>query len=161
VKILGIDPGTTLLGFGLLVKTPTGFDGVKYGCIRTLPELSAAEQLGEIHKELTKLIKEEKPDVVAVEDLFFFKNAKTVIKVSQARGVVLLAAKLQNKPVCEFTPLQIKQAITGYGRAEKRQVQNMVKIILKLKEIPRPDDAADALAIAVCCANSINLKTKI
>ncbi len=154
MKILGIDPGTAIIGWGLIKKTKT-LKVIDYGCIKTSPDLSTAERLNKLHKELNLLIKKYKPDIVAVEDIFFFKNLKTVIKVSQARGVILLtAAKLKIK-IAEYTPLQVKQAVACYGRADKTQVQKMVKTLLNLKEIPKPDDAADALAVAICCANSI------
>jgi len=153
--ILGIDPGTATTGFGLIKKDKSKLKLLKYGCIKTSANLNTAERLGKIHKELTLLIKKEKPDIVAVEDIFFFKNLKTVIKVSQARGVILLTAAKMKIPISEYTPLQIKLAITSYGRAEKIQVQKMVKALLNLKEIPRPDDAADALATAICCAHTL------
>jgi len=153
--ILGIDPGTAIIGYGL-IKKDREISLLDYGCITTSKELTSAERLKELHTKLEKIIKKHKPDIAAVEDIFFFKNLKTVIKVSQARGVILLAAAQQKIPVFEYTPLQIKQAITTYGRAEKIQVQKMVKLLLNLKEIPKPDDAADALAVAICCANSVN-----
>lgn len=153
--ILGIDPGTAAIGFGLIEKDKK-LSLIEYGCIKTQTDLTTAERLNKLHKELILIIKKYKPNTVAVEDIFFFKNLKTAIKVSQARGVVLLTAAEAGLPVFEYTPLQIKQATTSYGRAEKIQVQKMVKLLLNLKEIPKPDDAADALAIAICCANSIN-----
>ncbi|MBA7496110.1 Crossover junction endodeoxyribonuclease RuvC [subsurface metagenome] len=127
---------------------------LNYGCIETVTSLTTAERLKELHSQLNTLIKKHKPDMVAVEDIFFFKNLKTAIKVSQARGVILLTAAKSKIPIFEYTPLQIKQAVTSYGRAEKIQVQKMVKVLLNLKEVPKPDDAADALAAAICCANS-------
>lgn len=158
--ILGIDPGTAIVGYGIIKKSlPAGrqekLKVVDYGCITTNTEFSTAERLKKIHQELNRLVNKYKPNVVAVEDIFFFKNLKTAIKVSQARGVILLTAAKMNLPVYEYTPLQVKQAITTYGRAEKIQVQKMVKTLLNLKDIPRPDDAADALAVAICCANTI------
>ncbi len=156
--ILGIDPGTAIIGWGLIKKSKVKSQKLKvidYGCITTSADLSTAERLNKLHKELDSLIKKHKPGIVAVEDIFFFKNLKTAIKVSQARGVILLtAAKLKIK-IAEYTPLQVKQAVACYGRADKKQVQEMVKTLLNLKEIPKPDDAADALATAICCANSI------
>lgn len=161
--ILGIDPGTATTGFGIIEKLkvhpPAGgqkLEVIDYGCIKTSADLTTAKRLKELHNQLTNLIKKFKPGIVAVEDIFFFKNLKTAIKVSQARGVILLTAAKSNIPIFEYTPLQVKQAITSYGRAEKIQVQKMVKILLDLKEIPKPDDASDALAVAICCANSIN-----
>ena len=155
--ILGIDPGTATTGFGVLkkIKSKDKLRIIDYGCIKTAPDLSTAERLNKLQKELNLLIKKYKPSIVAVEDIFFFKNLKTAIKVSQARGVILLTAAKAKCKIKEFTPLQVKQAVHGYGRAEKKQVQEMVKILLDLKEIPRPDDAADALAIAICCAHTI------
>lgn len=155
MTILGIDPGTAITGYGLIEKKSNKLDIIDYDCIRTSPNFTTAERLSQIEKQLTKLIKRYKPDRVAVEDIFFFKNLKTAVKVSQARGVVLAQAARLKLPVIEYTPLQVKQAVTSYGRAEKKQVQEMVKLILNLKEIPKPDDAADALAIAICCAHSL------
>lgn len=155
--ILGIDPGTAIIGFGIIEKEAKNqkLKLIEYGCIKTSSSLSTAERLKILNEELILLIKKHKPDIVAVEDLFFFKNLKTAIKVSQARGVILLTACNADVPVEEYTPLQIKQAVACYGRAEKSQVQKMVKTLLNLKEIPRPDDAADALAVAICCAHSL------
>lgn len=152
--ILGIDPGTAAIGFGI-IKKEKEISLIDYGCIKTPTNLTTAERLKELHRQLNALIKKHKPDMVAVEDIFFFKNLKTAIKVSQARGVILLTAAKSKIPVFECTPLQVKQAATGYGRAEKIQVQEMVKTLLNLKEIPKPDDAADALATAICCAHTI------
>jgi len=154
--ILGIDPGTATTGFGLIKKDKSKLKILKYGLITTPANLSTAERLGILNKELNSLLKKYKPEIVAVEDIFFFKNLKTAIKVSQARGVILLTIAKLKIPIVEYTPLQIKQAVACYGRAEKIQVQKMVKILLGLKEIPKPDDAADALAVAICCAHSIH-----
>jgi crossover junction endodeoxyribonuclease RuvC len=163
--ILGIDPGTATIGYGLLKtdksRTNRSFDVLDFGCITTSPKENTAKRLDKLHKELTKLIKKYAPDTIAVEELFFFKNIKTAIKVSQARGVILLNAQQNRLAIHEYTPLQVKQAITGYGLAQKQQVQQMVKSILGLAEIPKPDDAADALAIAICCAHSCRLENKI
>jgi len=153
--ILGIDPGTAKTGFGLIKKDKSNLKLLKYGLITTPANLSTAERLNKLYKELSSLIKESEPEIAAVEDIFFFKNLKTAIKVSQARGVILLTIAKSGIPVAEYTPLQIKQAVACYGRAEKTQIQKMVKILLNLKEVPRPDDAADALAVAICCAHSI------
>ena len=125
--ILGIDPGTAATGYGL-VKKQSELRAIDYGCIKTSPQFSTAERLKQTHQQIAKLIKKHKPDIMAVEDIFFFKNLKTVIQVSQARGVALLAASQMKIPVAEYTPLQIKQAVTSYGRADKVQVQKMVKI---------------------------------
>ncbi len=154
--ILGIDPGTAIIGYGIIERLSDKLKIIKYGCIRTEPKYSTAERLDRLDQELTKLTKKYKPDKMAIEDIFFFKNLKTAIKVSQARGVILCLAARMKIPVIEYTPLQVKQAVTSYGRAEKKQVQEMVKLLLKLEKIPKPDDAADALAVAICCAHSIN-----
>src|SRR3989339_268553 len=155
MKILGIDPGTVAIGLGLIEYQNKKATLVAFDCLTTNPKETTAERLNDLHQKLTKFIKKHKPEIITVENLFFFKNLKTVIKVSQARGVILLAASQQKITVYEYTPLQIKQALTGYGRAEKNQVQHMVKAVLGLKEIPQPDDAADALAAAICCAHSL------
>jgi len=152
--ILGIDPGTALTGYGI-IKQNHRLKLIAYGCITTTPRQSPQERLYQLDRELTKIIKKYQPDKIAVEDIFFFKNAKTALKVGQARGVILARAARMKIPVVEFTPLQIKQAVSSYGRAEKKQVQKMVKILLNLDEIPKPDDSADALAAAICCAHTI------
>ncbi|MFA6272505.1 MAG: crossover junction endodeoxyribonuclease RuvC [Patescibacteria group bacterium] len=156
VTILGVDPGFALVGWGVVEGIHDKLVAKDYGYIETDKSLPLEKRLAIIHKELQKIIRKFKPDVVSVEELFFFKNAKTVLAVSQARGVILLAAEQSKVPVHEFTPLQVKQTICGYGRAEKAQIQKMIKIILKLKTVPKPDDTADALAIAVCSAVSKN-----
>lgn len=153
--ILGIDPGTARIGVGLIEYKNKKAAIKCYDCLTTSTSDTTAKRLDDLHQQLTKFIKKYKPNIVAVEELFFFKNLATAIKVSQARGVILLAAEQQKLKIYEYTPLQVKQALTGYGRAEKNQIQQMVKLILNLKEIPKPDDAADALAIAVCCAHSL------
>ncbi len=150
LTILGLDPGTATTGWGIIKKTNKGAELVAYGCIETCKTKCAPDRLKEIADDLLSLIKTHKPDETAVEDLFFFKNLKTAIKVAQARGVLLLVCRQQKIPVFEYTPLQIKQGLTGYGRADKNQVQQMVKQIFKLKSIPKPDDAADAIAVAIC-----------
>ena len=152
--ILGIDPGTAIIGYGV-IDSNRKLELIDYGCIKTSADLSTADRLVILNKELEKLLKKYKPDAVAVEDIFFFKNLKTAIKVSQARGVILLTIAHLKIPIYEFTPLQIKQAVACYGRAEKVQVQRMVKTLLNLKDIPKPDDAADALAVAICCGHSL------
>ena len=157
--ILGIDPGTAHTGFGVInkiqnpkSKTQNRLKCLDYGLIQTNPGSPAAERLKILYNELNKLIRKHKPKILAVENVYFFKNLKTAMPVSQAKGVILLAAAKKKIPVYEFTPLQVKMTITGYGRAEKKQVQKMIKVLLNLKEIPRPDDAADALGVAICCA---------
>jgi len=148
--ILGLDPGTATTGWGVIREEKKEPHLVAFGCIETSKNKSTVERLREIADDLEEILKKYQPDEVAVEDLFFFKNLKTAVKVAQARGVLLLLATREKCSVYEYTPLQIKQALTGYGRADKMQVQIMVKKILKIKTIPRPDDAADALAVALC-----------
>jgi len=156
--ILGIDPGYGLTGFGLVECVGSRLKALDYGVIETSSKEDFPERLKTLYQALTKIIKKYKPNLVAVEDLFFYKNVTTAIKVGQARGVIILTAVLAKVPVVEFTPLQVKQAISSYGRAEKNQVQQMVKLFLGLEKIPKPDDAADALAIAICAANSARLQ---
>ena len=154
IRVLGIDPGTATIGWAIVDQDRGKLIPVSYGCISTSPKQTTSERLHEIKKDLEKIINKFKPREAAVEDIFFFKNFKTVIKVSQARGAILLTLENLGVKIFEYTPLQLKQAITGYGRAEKKQVQIMVKNILKLKTVPKSDDAADALAIAICHINS-------
>lgn len=151
---LGIDPGTATLGFGLVEENESGLRGISYGAIKTSPKDEPSSRLHKLHDEVKKLIKEHKPDFVAIEKLFFGVNTKTAMSVGQARGVVILAAAESGVPIAEYTPLEVKIAATGYGRADKRQMQQMVKTLLNLSEIPRPDDAADALAVAICHLHS-------
>ena len=153
--ILGIDPGTATTGFGIIEKTKKKIRVIDYGCIKTCPDLGAGGRLKIINNELNKLIKKHRPNILAVETVYFFKNLKTAMPVSQAKGVVLLTAAKKKIPVYEFTPLQMKMAIAGYGKAEKKQVQEMLKILLNMKETPKQDDAADALGIALCCSKLI------
>lgn len=153
--ILGIDPGTAITGYALVKKEKNTLHALDYGCIFTPAKTSNSKRITTIAEELKVIIQKHRPRYVAIEQLFFFKNLKTAISVSEARGAMLVVANQLNLEIHEFTPLQVKQAITGYGRAEKTQIQKMVKVILNLKEIPEPDDAADALAIAICCANNM------
>lgn len=152
--ILGIDPGTAITGYGLIAKQGNHLKQITFGAIRTTPETPTALRLQQISRELKLIIKQYQPDVMAVEELFFNKNVRTALVVGQARGVILLSAAEAGLDITEYTPLQVKMAVVGYGRAEKKQVQEMVRILLCLSEIPKPDDAADALAIAICHANS-------
>jgi len=147
--IIGIDPGTTTIGFGVIKKNPKKLECLKYGVIKINPVLTVPERLKKLNQELNKLIRKYKPKAMAIEDIFFFKNSKTAIRVSEAKGVILLTAAKKKLLIKEYTPLQIKMSICGYGRAAKKQIQRMLKKILNLKEIPKPDDAADALAIAL------------
>ena len=151
-KILGVDPGTATTGYGIIENQRGKLSLVEYGVIQTSKADSAAHRLAEIYKDLTKLIKKHKPDLFAVEQLFFYKNITTAITVAQARGVILLCAELNKIKLAEFTPLQVKNSLTGYGKADKKQVQYMVRKLLNLKVAPKPDDAADALAVAICTA---------
>lgn len=153
--ILGIDPGIADTGFGIIKKDKNNkLDCLSYGSVKTKAKTEHSERLYLIHRELNKIIKKYRPEVIAVEQLFFCSNTKTALIVGEARGVAMLAAKRNKVPTVQFTPLQVKQAVSTYGRAGKDQVQKMVKLILNLKEIPKPDDAADALAVAICAANS-------
>jgi|SRR3989344_772386 len=157
MRILGIDPGYGRLGWGLI-------DGETYvacGCLETKKNLSEEKRLGLLFDQLKQLIAAHKPGAVAVEKIFFFKNHLTVIGVAQSRGVALLAAAQVNLPVFSYSPLQVKMAVSGYGRADKAQVQAMVKAILKLKALPQSDDAADALAVALTHSFSRKLYTKL
>ena len=155
MRVLGIDIGTAITGWAIIEKTSNKYKVHGYGVIRTSSEIPMPLRLSNIYESLIHLIGEYKPSHLAIEDLFFFKNQKTVIKVGQARGVVIVAAVNKGLEVFDYTPLQVKQAVTGYGRADKQQIQKMVKMILGLKEIPKPDDAADALAVGLCHLNSM------
>jgi len=156
--ILGIDPGTAIVGYGVILKEKSRLSLIDYGIIATDKSLTQADRLVIIKKEIGKIIKKYQPQAMAVEELFFFKNLKTAIKVAEARGAILVTGKDAGLAIREFTPLEVKIATVGYGRAKKAQVQKMVKAILNLEEIPRPDDAADALAVAICAAHSLDFK---
>lgn len=147
--ILGIDPGTATTGFGIIKKSADKLSTLDYGVITTSEKLPMEARLEIIFDDLNEIIKKNKPDEIAVEKLFFATNSKTAISVGQSRGVVLLSASQNKLNLAEYTPLQIKQAVTGYGQATKKQIQQMVKNILLLKNLPTPDDAADALAVAI------------
>ena len=161
MKIIGIDPGTATTGWAILETTDGQLLPLAYGHISTSKIKSDAERILEVSQDLAKIIQKHKPQEASIESLFFFKNQKTVIQVAQSRGAILLTLKQNNVRIFSYTPLQVKQALTGYGRAEKKQMQQMTKNVLHLSCLPAPDDVADALAIAVCHANSraiINLK---
>ncbi len=163
MKILGIDPGIGRMGWGVIEVQSSKFKVQNCGCIQTLAGLRIEQRLKQIHEALNVIFKENRPDVLVIEELFFNTNAKTAFVVGQARGVVLLTAAQKNIPVAIYTPLQVKMALTGYGRADKNQIGQMVKILLKLPTIPKPDDTADALAIALTHAFSskmANLKPR-
>ena len=148
--VLGVDPGSAITGFGLIKEAGNKLSAVDYGCIRTSTSQSTETRLQIIYREIKAIIKKYEPDHFAVEELFFNKNVRTALTVGQARGVIMLAGAESGLQVHEYTPLQVKQAVVGYGRADKTQIQFMVKTILSLPKIPKPDDVADALAIAIC-----------
>jgi len=152
--ILGVDPGIADTGYGLIAEDRGRLACLSYGTIKTSPQLDLIARLEILHQELDKIIKKYKPDQAALEELFFNKNVRTALIVGQARGVILLTLRQNRLPIRNFTPPQVKQAVAAYGQATKNQVQKMVKLILNLSELPRPDDAADALAIAICALNT-------
>jgi crossover junction endodeoxyribonuclease RuvC len=154
LRVLGVDPGTATTGWAILEEKDDEVKAIAYGHISTSAKKTGEERIFEISEDLGKIIKKYHPQEAAVEKLFFFKNQKTVMEVSQARGAIILTISQKGVSLASYTPLQVKQSITGYGRAEKRQVQEMIKNILKLKNIPKPDDTADAIAIALCHLNS-------
>lgn len=156
--ILGIDPGIAIVGYGIIEYKNNKFSVIDYGAITTPSTMNMAKRLERIYKGIDLLIKNYNIDEVGVEELFFNKNVKTAIIVAQARGVILLACSQNDKPVYEYTPIQVKQGVVGYGRAGKIQVQRMVTSMLNLKKIPKPDDIADALAVAICHAHANKLE---
>lgn len=160
--ILGIDPGTAITGYGIIEQRGHSLTAIKYGCIRTDAKQPLESRLEVLYDKLVNEVITEVPIAcMAVEELFFNKNTRTAMAVGQARGVILLAAAHRGIPVAEYTPLQVKQGLVGFGRATKGQVQEMVRIILGLRDIPRPDDVADALGLAICHAHSSNLQKMI
>lgn len=161
MRILGIDPGIAIVGFGFIDKQGSKLVPVQYGCIQTEAHTPEEERLLHVYEGMVQLMDKYKPDAVALEKLFFNRNVTTAMSVGQARGVMVLAAVQKGLPVSEYTPMQVKQAIVGYGKAEKRQVQEMTRMFLKLQAIPKPDDVADALAVAICHAHSSTLNSKI
>lgn len=152
--ILGLDPGLAIVGYAFIKKEGQRLIPLDYGSITTSPESTTPARIKRIYDELGLLMERFSPSVMAVEKLFFNRNVTTAFSVGQARGVLLLAAEQRGVPVVEYTPLQVKQAVVGYGQAEKRQVQEMVKLLLGLGERPKPDDVADAMAVAICHAHS-------
>lgn len=158
MRIIGIDPGTGILGFGVIEVQAAGLQLVDAGVIRTPVKQDDAIRLQTIYEELTDIIAEAKPQVMSVEKLFFAQNVTTAMTVAQARGVVLLCGQQVGLHIVEYTPLQIKQALTGYGRADKKQMQEMVRVTLRLTEQPKPDDCADALAAAICHSMTTRLR---
>ncbi|MEW6606774.1 MAG: crossover junction endodeoxyribonuclease RuvC [bacterium] len=151
--VLGIDPGLATTGYGI-IKHNEKLELIHYGSIETRANQPFIIRLQMIYREMKKLLRLYKPDVVVIEEIFFCKNVKTALQIGHVRGVIMLAAIEANSEIAEYTPLQVKQALTGFGRAQKKQIQQMVKILLNLKTIPKPDDAADALAVAICHIHS-------
>ncbi len=151
--VIGIDPGLATVGFGVIRADENSVIPLSYGCIRTSGEKKTPQRLLEIYTEINELLEKYAPDNIAVEKLFFTRNVTSAMGVSEARGVIFLAAQQKHIPLFEYTPAQVKQAITGSGRADKRQMQEMIRNLLKLDDIPRPDDAADGLSIALCHIN--------
>ncbi len=150
MRILGIDPGYAIVGYGIIDYSGGNFSVVSYGAVTTAAGVEFPKRLKSIYDDLITLINKYKPESISVERLYFNTNTTTAIDVAEARGVILLAAENSGLEINEYTPLQVKQAVTGYGKAEKKQVMEMVKNLLKLKSIPKPDDTADALALAIC-----------
>ncbi|MEA4922792.1 MAG: crossover junction endodeoxyribonuclease RuvC [Eubacteriaceae bacterium] len=161
MRILGIDPGYAILGWGIVDMKGNHFQVVDYGAVTTEAGEKMPDRLKHLYSSLIEIIDEHHPDVAGIEELFFNNNAKTAINVGQARGVAVLACANKDLEIGEYTPLQIKQALVGYGRADKKQVQTMVKAILHLEEVPKPDDTADALAAAVCHGHSAGSSDRI
>ncbi len=155
--IMGIDPGIAIVGYGVVKYEGNKFTPMDYGSIRTDSSTGLSQRLLYIYNRLEEIIEKYKPDAISIEELFFNKNIKTALTVGHGRGVAVLAAARANIEVFEYTPLQVKQSVVGYGRAEKTQVQHMIKVILNLKKTPKPDDVADALAVAICHGNSCKM----
>lgn len=154
--IMGIDPGIAILGYGFVEYKGNSFKVIDYGAVTTEAGTPMSQRLSIIHSQLIELIDKYKPEAFAAEELFFNKNIKTALTVAHARGVAIVAAANKGLPIYEYTPLQVKQAVAGYGRADKKQMQQMVKVLLGLREVPKPDDVADALAVAICHGHSSN-----
>ncbi len=154
MKVLGLDPGYAIVGYGAVEYRNHTFTPISFGAITTQAKTPFEQRLLKIDKELCDVLERCRPEAVAVEKLFFTSNQKTAIDVAQARGVIVLCATKFGVPIFEYTPLQVKQSVVGYGRAEKHQVMEMTRVMLSLREVPKPDDAADALAIAICHAHS-------
>lgn len=152
--IIGIDPGYAIVGYGIVKYEGNRFTPLKYGAVTTPADLPFVKRLDIIFEELGKLFSEYKIDAMSIEKLFFNTNTTTAIDVAQARGVIVLSAERAGIPVFEYTPLQVKQSVTGYGRAEKKQIMEMTRMLLRLEKVPKPDDTADALALAICHAHS-------
>ena len=159
--ILGLDPGTATTGFGVIGVKNDEYELLDYGCIETVVNDPLPKRLTQISKDLKEIVELWKPDAIAIEELFFSKNVKTAMSVAHARGAMMQKLAEEGYEIFEYKPNKIKEAVCSYGRADKQQVQRMVKMILKMDEIPRPDDAADALAVAICHANVVKYKTRI
>ncbi len=156
MRILGIDPGSEATGYGIIESDGTHHRSILFGVIKTRPRRPFHERLLKIHTDLTEILSREKAEIMAIEEVFYAANVQSALRLGHARGVALLVAAQQGLNVYEYSPLEIKSAIVGYGRAEKGQVQSMVRFLLQLPEIPSPDDAADALAVAICHAHRMN-----
>lgn len=161
MRILGIDPGFAITGYSIINYIGNKFTLIDSGAILTEAHTSFPLRLEKIYNELQEIIEKYKPDAMSIEELFFNNNAKTAINVAQARGVILVVAKINNLPIYEYTPLQIKQAVVGYGRANKTQIQHMVKMILNEENLPKLDDTTDSMAIAICHAHSYRFSQKL
>ncbi|OXM86832.1 crossover junction endodeoxyribonuclease RuvC [Paenibacillus rigui] len=161
MRIMGIDPGIAIVGFGFIDKEGSRLVPVQYGCIQTEAHTDNAVRLQMVYDATVQLLDKYKPDAVAIEKLFFNRNVTTAFTVGQARGVLMLAAVQKGIAIAEYTPLQVKQSVVGYGKAEKKQVQEMVRMLLHLSAAPKPDDVADALAIAICHAHASTLQQKM
>lgn len=161
MRVLGIDPGIAIMGFGFIDQAGHRLVPVQYGSIRTDAGVPTEQRLRQIYDAVCAILDKYRPDAVAVEKLYFKKNVTNAFSVGQARGVLLLAVAQRGIPVGEYTPMQVKQAVAGYGGAEKRQVQEMVRMFLKLPDVPKPDDVADALAVAICHAHSASLTARL
>ena len=161
MRIIGIDPGYAITGFGVIEYNGNHFELLKAGAIETKAGVPFPSRLQKIYDDMTDLIEEYKPDAISIEELFFNTNTTTAIGVAQGRGAVLIAASKTATPIYEYTPLQVKQSVTGYGRADKKQVQSMVKAVLKLEKIPKLDDTTDAMALAICHAHSARFSEPI
>ncbi len=159
--VLGIDPGYAIVGYGAIEAFAGKYRDLGHGAIFTYPDKDFASRLEIIYDSMQEMLEKCKPDAISIEKLYFQNNQKTAINVAQARGIVLLAAKKANVPIFEYTPLQVKTVVTGFGQAKKNQVMQMTKRLLNLKEVPKPDDTADALAIAICHANSACAKMRL
>jgi len=161
MRIIGIDPGYAILGYGIIEMKGNRFSVIEYGAITTDAKQDMPDRLKSIYATLMEIIEKHRPETASIEELFFNNNAKTALMVGQARGVAMLACVNSGLDIGEYTPLQIKQALVGYGRAEKKQIQIMVKTILNLEQVPKPDDTADALAAAICHGHCANYRNRV